>query len=97
MTEQSESESVHLVLYIAGRTPRSIRAEQGLRTICTEKLSGDYRLDVIDVIEDPEAAERQKIFATPLLVRERPQPTQRLIGDKLGSESVIYDLDLESA
>ena len=46
-----------------------------------EKPYHNYKLKVIDILENPQIAEDQKILATPLLLRELPIPIRRIIGD----------------
>lgn len=83
-----------LRLFINGRTSRSLRAIENLRSICEQELAGRYDLSVIDVLERPEVAEEEKILATPALVREVPPPRRRIIGDLSDRERVLQGLDL---
>lgn len=84
-----------LKLYITGQTPNSERAVANLRRICDEHFSGDCELSVIDVLERPEVAEEQRIFATPTLVKEVPAPSRRVIGDLTEISKVLSSLDLD--
>ena len=86
-----------LKLYITGRTPRSEQAIGNLRHICEEQLNGQYELVIIDVLEEPEQAEEEKIIATPTLIKQIPPPVRRVIGDLSDSEKVLMGLDLLSA
>ena len=81
-------------LYISGHTPNSERAVANLRRICDEHFNGDCDLDVIDVLQRPEVAEEQRIFATPTLVKESPVPSRRVIGDLTEISKVLSGLDL---
>ena len=81
-------------LYISGQTPNSERAVANLRRICDEHFDGDCDLDVIDVLQRPEVAEEQRIFATPTLVKESPVPSRRVIGDLTEISKVLAGLDL---
>ncbi len=83
-----------LKLYVTGRTPRSESAIHSLRTICEEELSGEYDLEVIDVLERPQLAEDEKILATPTLIKELPPPLRRVIGDLSNTDRVLVGLDL---
>jgi circadian clock protein KaiB len=83
-----------LKLYIAGRTQRTEHAIASLRAICEQELSGTYDLTVIDVLERPQLAENEKIFATPTLVKELPPPLRRVVGDLSNRERVLIGLDL---
>ncbi|HKJ87261.1 MAG TPA: circadian clock protein KaiB [Gammaproteobacteria bacterium] len=85
-----------LKLYITGRTTRSQQAIDNLGRILEEYFPGSYTLEVIDVLEDPQTAEEQKILATPTLVKELPPPVRRVIGDLSEREQVLLGLDLET-
>ncbi|NDJ59524.1 MAG: circadian clock protein KaiB [Chloroflexi bacterium] len=82
-----------LRLYVAGATPRSERAVANIRAVCAD-LTTDYDLEVIDVTQQPDVAERERIMATPALVRESPLPRRRIIGDMSQHQLVIQALDL---
>jgi circadian clock protein KaiB len=81
-------------LFVAGDGLRSRTAVETLTRACDERLPGRYELVVIDVLADPERAERDKILATPTLVRRRPVPDIRIIGDLTLTRSVLAKLGL---
>ena len=83
-----------LKLYITGHTARSERAIRNLRNICEEDLGGKYEMRVIDILEQPQLAEDEKILATPTLIKALPPPLRRLIGDLSDTEKVLVGLDL---
>jgi circadian clock protein KaiB len=83
-----------LKLYITGMTPRAERAVANLRRICDVDLGGEYKLVVIDVLEQPQLAEDEKILATPTLIKVLPPPLRRIIGDMSDTERVLLGLDL---
>lgn len=85
-----------LKLYITGTNPRTERAIANLRQICETELKGDYSLDIIDVLENPEAAERDRILATPTLLKELPPPLRRVIGDLSDKDKVLLALELQA-
>lgn len=68
-------------LYVAGQTERSRVALANLRSLCENHLESRYELDVIDVAERPDLAEKERILATPVVVRIAPLPQLRVIGD----------------
>jgi len=82
-------------LYIAGKTRRSNSAISNIRQICDTDLHGNFRLTIIDVLENPEAAEHRKILATPTLIKESPPPARYLIGDLSNREKVLTGLEIE--
>jgi len=83
-------------LFIAGRTARSERCIANLRKICEHELQGKYHLEVIDVLEEPERAEQERVLATPTLVKDVPPPTRRIIGDMSDVAQVLIGLDLNN-
>lgn len=85
-----------LKIYIAGHTIRSQRAIENLKEIIKESGPDDYKLEIIDIIENPEIAEDKKIMATPAVIKELPPPIRRVIGDLSDREQVVMGLNLEA-
>ncbi len=83
-----------LRLYVAGQTPKAIRAFANLRRICDEHLAGRYTIEVIDLIENPQLGRGDQILALPTLVRRLPAPIKKIIGDLSDTERVLVGLDL---
>ncbi len=83
-----------LSLYITGKTTQSERAISNLQKIIQENLNEKYELEIIDVLERPQLAEDEKIFATPTLLKELPPPLRKIIGDLSDKEKVLLGLDL---
>jgi circadian clock protein KaiB len=77
---QREEERIALRLYVTGATPGSTRAIAELKAFCEKFLKGRYRLEVIDVYQQPELAEEERILATPTLVKLSPGPLRRIVG-----------------
>jgi circadian clock protein KaiB len=84
----------NLRLYVAGQTPKSLIALANLRRICDEHMNGQYNIEVIDLMENPQLAQRDQIVAIPTLVRELPSPLKRIIGDLSNTERVLVGLDV---
>ncbi len=76
-----EGPKYRLKLFVTGKTHGSARVIANVRRICTETLGAQCDLIVIDVLDQPLLAARNKILATPTLVRESPPPVRRIIGD----------------
>lgn len=83
-----------LKLFITGQTLRSERAVTNLRRMCEEGLGGEYEVIIIDVLEQPHLAEKEKILATPTLIKVSPPPTRRIIGDLSDVQKVLLKLDV---
>ena len=87
-------ETFELRLYVAGQTPKAIRAFANLRKICDEHLAGRYEIEVIDLLENPQLGRGDQILAVPTLVRRLPEPIKKIIGDLSDTERVLVGLDL---
>lgn len=87
-------ETFDLRLYVAGQTPKALRAFDNLRKICDEHLAGRYRIEVIDLLENPTLGQGDQILALPTLVRRLPTPIKKIIGDLSNTERVLVGLDL---
>lgn len=85
-----------LKLYVTGQTSRSQRAIGNLRRICALHLPELCEIVIIDVLEQPQLAEDDKILVTPTLIKQLPPPMRRLIGDLANEERVLHGLDLYS-
>jgi len=79
---------------VAGQTPKSIRAFSNLKVLCEEHLKGRYRIEVIDLMENPQLARGDQIIAVPTLIRKLPQPVRKIIGDLSDSVRVLVGLDV---
>lgn len=84
----------NLRLYVAGQTPKSLTAFANLKKICEEHLQGRYHIQVIDLLENPQLAQGDRILAIPTLVRQLPAPMRKIIGDLSNTERVLVGLDL---
>ena len=83
-----------LRLYVAGQTRRSLAAIANLRRIAEAHMAGQYTIEVIDLVRDPQLAAGDQILALPTLVRRLPTPLKRIIGDLSDTERVLVGLDL---
>jgi circadian clock protein KaiB len=92
--EIPESNVYVLRLYVAGQTPKSMTAFANLKKLCEEHLAGKYRIEVIDLLKNPQLAKGDQIFAIPTLVRRLPPPLKKIIGDLSNTERVLVGLDL---
>jgi len=83
-----------LRLYVAGQTSESLQAFANLKRICEEHLAGNYRIEVIDLLKNPQLAAGDQILAIPTLVRRLPEPVRKIIGTLADTERVLVGLDL---
>lgn len=94
MNPMTEMEKIILKLYVTGPTLRSQRARENLQHILDRYLDASTEIEVIDVLERPDLAERDKILATPTLCKEAPPPARRVIGDLSGLDQVMLALEI---
>lgn len=83
-----------LKLYIAGKTIKSTKALENLKKICESSVPGRYRIEVIDLMENPKLAEGDQILAIPTVVRLLPEPIRKIIGDLSNTEKVLVGLNI---
>ncbi|HEY2380060.1 MAG TPA: circadian clock KaiB family protein [Terriglobia bacterium] len=83
-----------LRLYVAGRSPKSLFAFSNLKKICEEYLPGQYSIEVIDLLENPQLAAGDEIVAIPTLVRKLPEPLRKIVGDLSNTERTLIGLQL---
>ena len=95
--EEADSEFWSLRLYVAGQTPKSMTAFANLKKICEEHLAGRYRIEVIDLLRQPQLAAGDQIVAIPTLVRKLPEPLRRIVGDLSNTERTLVGLQLRPA
>ena len=89
-----ESEVYELRLYVAGQTPKSVAAFNNLKRLCEEHFPGRYRVEVVDLLENPRLAKDDQIVAIPTLVRKLPDPLRRIVGDLSDVDRTLVGLQL---
>ena len=97
LAEGRDDSRWELRLYVAGQTPKSLTAFANLKKLCEEHLAGRYRIEIIDLLQQPQLAAGDQIVAIPTLVRQLPQPLKKIIGDLSNTERVLVGLDLRPA
>lgn len=95
--EEDLAEFWELRLYVAGQTSKSVAAVANLHQLCDKHLKGQYRIEVIDLLRQPQLAAGDQILAVPTLVRKLPPPLRRIIGDLSNTERVLVGLDIRLA
>lgn len=83
-----------LQLFIAGMTPRSLKAMQELREFCEKHLAGRYEIEIIDIYKNPEKTRQENLVAVPTLIKQLPQPLVKFIGDLSREEDLLKGMGL---
>ena len=86
-----------LTLFVSGASDLSARAIADATELCDVRLSGRFRLAVVDVNEDPDATRSSGVHAAPTLVRPSPLPMRRFVGDLSDADAVLLRLGLADA
>ena len=94
MQEEPAEETWILRLYVAGQTQNSVTAFDNLKKICEKHLDCRYRIEVIDLLKNPQLAKDHQIIAVPTLIRKLPTPVKKIIGNLSNTEKVLVGLDL---
>jgi circadian clock protein KaiB len=84
-----------LRLYIAGSSATARRAEKQLVEIRAQ-IKPEWKVEVIDVLERPELAEKAGILATPTLSYDHPERSRRIVGDLGDTNRVLEFLGITS-
>ena len=93
---RQKSPFFELRLYVAGQTPKYLTALNNLKKICKEHMNDQYRIEIIDLLANPQLARGDQILAIPTLVRNLPTPIRKIIGDLSNTEKVLVGLDLRT-
>jgi circadian clock protein KaiB len=83
-----------LRLYVAGTSPKSLRAIQNITRFCEAELAGRYALEIVDVYLDPARAVEDQVVAIPTLIKRSPGAVMRLVGDLSHEDRVRSGLGL---
>lgn len=81
-------------LFVAGPAGHTLSAVANMRAIGSQILDGDYELQIVDILESPEIAERERISLTPTLIMDTPLPSKRLVGDLSHTPRVLAGLGI---
>ena len=87
-------ENFELRLFVTGTSPLSVRSINNLQVILDEHLKGRYKLEIIDSHQQPLLVESENVSALPMLIKKKPLPAKRLIGDMSDKEKVLRGLGL---
>jgi hypothetical protein len=58
---------------------KSMAALDNLRALCKEHMPGQYDIEIIDLLRQPQLARGDQIIAIPTLVRKLPEPMKKLL------------------
>lgn len=83
-----------LKLFVAGDSQRAREAAANLARACADLLDGMARIETVDILQDPGAADEFRVLTTPTVVRVAPMPRRRVTGDLRDVNQVLSALAL---
>ena len=90
------TETWELSLFVAGNDAVAESTIKGLEQFCTKHLRGRFTIEVVDIVKDPKRDDECEIVATPTLIRRKPLPQRRIIGDLTLSAKVLTGLGISA-
>jgi len=81
-------------LFISGGNPKQRVVVRDVERFARAHLGDDFRIEVIDVREQPDIAEVEHIMATPTLLKMQPAPAQRIVGDLTFVDRVLREFGI---
>jgi circadian clock protein KaiB len=94
---QAATGVVCLRLFVSGTTPNSTTAITNIKSICETHLKGRYKLEVVDIYQQPVLAKAEQIVAAPTLIKTAPLPLRKFIGDMSNRGRILAGLDVRPA
>jgi circadian clock protein KaiB len=92
MSEQTRWE---FIAFVRGSEQRSQIALYNLRRICANYIKEPYDIEVVDLAKEPERAREAEIIALPTVIRRRPLPEARIVGDLSDTGSVLRAINIQ--
>ncbi len=94
MKKELSPDKYILQLFVAGTSPNSSRAIINIKNICEEYLSGRFKLNIIDIYQQPKTLVNEQIIAVPVLIKKFPLPEKRMVGDLSNIDEVLKGLNI---
>jgi circadian clock protein KaiB len=83
-------------LYVAGDAPNSSQAVHNLTALCRKHMPNHYKIEIVDVLQEPRRALADMILMTPTLVKLSPSPVKRIVGNLSQAQPLLQSLGLET-
>ena len=89
---KAQGKTYVLRLFVAEDEPNSMQAKKNLKRICRDHLKGDCEVEIIDVLEDFEAALKNNVLVTPALIVDAPSPSLTIVGNLSDTQNILSAL-----
>lgn len=84
-------------IYITGDTPNCVLAQANLKQFCDSYLPNQFIINVINLLLEPERAQKDEIMAIPTIIKLQPEPKRQIIGDFSNHDLMIKRLGLNTS
>lgn len=91
---KTEQQRFRFRLFVAGDEPNSRKAKAVLQEFCSQVLKEEVDIQIIDVMEDYQAAINSKVVVIPTLIVDSPFPGLTIIGSLEDKEKLKACLGL---
>jgi len=81
-------------LFVAGDEPNSVKARAVLSRLCHQRLKGRCDVQVVDILEDYQAALDHHVLVVPALIVETPLPERTIVGSLSDEGKLLAALGL---
>jgi circadian clock protein KaiB len=81
----------YVIKIYTGKDVISMQTIKALKEALKDKK--DYQIKIIDVLKNPEMAEKDNVIVTPTTIKELPLPIKRLIG-QLSTKKVLMGFEV---
>jgi len=97
MQRLSSSETYGFRLYVTGNAPNSVRAIANLADLCDRHLAGRHRIEIVDLLRQPQRALADNVIITPTLVKCHPGEEVRILGSLSDHAVILTSLGLKQS
>ena len=91
--EKTDKPRYILRLFVSGILQNSVNAIKNINRICEQHLKGNFKLEIIDIYQQPDMAISEQIIAIPVMIIKYPLPERRIIGDLSETDKVLEILN----
>ena len=86
---------VNLLIFIMGDPRRMDDQLVLLKEAFRKRGVSECSVEIINLLDEPEMADRYKVFATPTLLKRSPAPSVKVIGDLASHEKILDVLGVD--
>ena len=89
-----DEKEIILSLYVSDMNINTQKAILEIKKYIKEIEKHVFKLEVIDILEQPDRAVEDGVLATPMIIKENPPPIMRVILDFTEKEKLVMGIGL---